>query len=232
MEPGRSQSMLCQVTLGAEQGVPYQKCRRPVEVEVCAWLAQPSCCKGDGTGRADISCGTGGHIHHHNAAGDVSSCGVERHSTAFLLCTVCVSMKEGDVQMRHPGLYNLCQHRCMSRQYVLTDMSRSRFEGQSGVQEGVEGSHLTTAEIVEGGARVCARRCWNAADHVALRRTHWEPANSLPFPPVTMQENCNFAVAGCTSEYTFASQASLKGSLTVALFAVVQGTRGTPAATP
>ena len=122
-------------------GCWHQECSRPVEVEVCAWLAKPSCCKGDGTGWADIPCGTGGHIHYYDAAGDVTSCGIERHRTAFLLCTVYVStgqetwalclhcihaamathwqhtvnlpmvVPDHSLQMLHPAVHNPCQHK-------------------------------------------------------------------------------------------------------------------------
>ncbi len=55
-----------------------------------------------------------------------------------------------------------------------------------------------------------------------------KPANNLLF---FISHDANSVVAGCSSEYNFTSQASLKCSLTVALFAVVQGTKGTAAAT-
>lgn len=84
-DPWHVRSLACQASREAQQ-VCQQVCtdRQPVEVEVGPWLAQARCREVDGTGWAGCPSSTGGHIHRHNAAGNVGSCAVHCHSTTVL----------------------------------------------------------------------------------------------------------------------------------------------------
>ena len=56
----------------------------PVEVEVGPRLAEARRRKGDGAGGALVPGGTWGHIHRHNAAGNVCTCTINCYSAAIL----------------------------------------------------------------------------------------------------------------------------------------------------
>lgn len=114
----------------------------------------------------------------------------------------------------------------MSRRHVLTDVSRWRSEGKSGVQEYVEGSHHTKRKTFKGGARVCVLEAAGMPRAMLLSDfMKWHYANQFQF---FTSQNANSLVAECSCTV---SQAK-KGSLTVRLSAVVQGTKGIAAATP